>query len=66
MAVRETPVVESQSPYWGTAFDIEVTDAKYAVVTVLDKDPASSEKIGEVRLLLADFADGLEKEGGIS
>ena len=60
--VRETPVVESQDPYWGSAFDIEVTDAKYAVVTVLDKDPASSEKIGEIRLLLADFADGVEKE----
>lgn len=60
--VRETPVVESQDPYWGTAFDIEVTDAKYALVKVLDKDPASSEIIGEIRLLLADFADGREQE----
>lgn len=60
--IRETPVVESQNPYWGMAFDIEVTNAKYAVVTVLDKDAASSEKIGEIRLLLADFAGGKEKE----
>ena len=61
--VRETSVVESQNPYWGTEFELEVTDAKFAMVTVLDKDAASSEKIGEIRLLLADFVDSKEQEG---
>ena len=61
---RETAVVESCEPYWGTTFDYELQKApKFAMVTVQDKDTTSSEKIGEIRLNMADFADGKEHEG---
>ena len=56
-------MVESCEPYWGTTLSFELQKAqKFAMVTVLDKDPANSEKIGEIRLNLADFADGEERE----